>query len=76
MTSRPPTDLRKQRTSLNRSLLVLVLCVLVLGGGALFALVYEPGAVVLGVLCLLMGAGVIGLIWAIFSIIEKWVSTE
>jgi membrane protein implicated in regulation of membrane protease activity len=76
MSSRPPTDLRKQRAALNRSLFALVLCVLVLGGGAMFALVYEPGAAILGVLCLSMGAGVVGLIWAIFSVIEKWVSTE
>jgi hypothetical protein len=28
---------------------------------------------VLGVACLLVGAGVIGLLWAIFTLIERWV---
>jgi hypothetical protein len=76
MSSRPPTDLRKQRSDLSLSLFWLVLVVLVLGGGGLFALVYEPNAVLFGMLCLLMGAALFGLIWAVFTVIEKWVSAE
>jgi protein-S-isoprenylcysteine O-methyltransferase Ste14 len=70
---RPPTDLRRQRNELTRRLLWLVLFVLVVVGGILIAVVYGAQAAALGVSCLLVGAGVIGLLWAIFTLIERWV---
>ena len=70
---RPPTDLRKQRNDLNRSLLGLVVFVLVVIGGVLIAVLYGFQAGVLAVLCLLVGAAVIGLVWLIFTLIGKWV---
>jgi polyferredoxin len=76
MTSRPPTDLRKQRAQLYRRLTVLVVVVLVIGGGSLIALVYGAPAGALGVLCLLGGAGVIALIWLVFTLIGKWVNPD
>jgi hypothetical protein len=70
---RPPTDLRRQRNEFDRRLLWLVLFVLVAVGGALIAAIYGSEAAALGVACLLVGAGVIGLLWAVFSLIGKWV---
>ncbi len=70
---RPPTDLRKQRNELTRRLLWLVLFVLVVVGGILIAILYGAQAGVLAVACLLAGAGVIGLLWLVFSLIGKWV---
>lgn len=71
--SRPPTDLRKQRNDLTRRLLWLVLFVLVGVGGILIAILYGAQAGMLAVACLLAGAGLIGLLWLIFTLIGKWV---
>ncbi len=76
MASRPPTDLRKQRAALNRSLAVMVLLVLVVGGGVLIALFYGPAAGLASVLCLLGGVAVIGGIWLVFTLIGKWVNPD
>ena len=73
---RPPTDLRRQRAEFNRRLLGLVLFVLVIVGGALIAVLYGPQAGVLAVACLLGGAGVIGLLWLIFTLIGKAVNSD
>jgi hypothetical protein len=70
---RPPTDLRRQRNEFNRALLWLALFLLVIVGGILIAAFYGASAALLGVACLLTGAGVIGLLWAIFTLIGKWV---
>lgn len=70
---RPPTDLRQQRNTLNRRLLWLVLFVLVVVGGALIALFYGAEAGLLSVACLLVGAGVIGFLWLVFTLFGKWV---
>jgi hypothetical protein len=69
---RQPTDLRRQRNTFNRSLLGLVLFLLVVVGGILIATFYGVEAAVLGVACLAVGAAVIGLLWAIFTLIGKW----
>lgn len=70
---RPPTDLRRQRNEFNRALLWLALFLLVVVGGVLIAVFYGASAALLGVTCLLTGAGVIGLLWGIFTLIGKWV---
>ena len=70
---RPPTDLRRLRNEMNRRLLWLVLFVLVVVGGVLITVLYSVQAGVLAVACLLAGAGVIGLLWLIFTLIGKWV---
>jgi len=45
---------------------------LVGGGGIAIALLYGPRAAVLGVACLLAGAGVLGLLWFIMHLFEQW----
>ena len=76
MASRPPTNSRKERAQFNRNLAILVIVVLVVGGGALISLVYGLPAGALGVVCLLGGAGLIGLLWLMFSLIGRWVNPE
>jgi hypothetical protein len=73
---RPPTDLRRQRNDFNRRLLWLVLFVLVIVGGLLIAVLYGFQAGVLAVTCLLAGAGIIGLLWLIFTLIGKAVNSD
>ena|GEM_PF-965450 len=73
---RPPTDLRRQRSEFNRRLLWLVLFVLVVIGGVLIAVLYGPQAGMLAVICLLAGAGVIGLVWLIFTLVGKAVNSD
>lgn len=76
MKSRAPTDSRKIRDEFNRRLLWLVLFVLVIVGGGLIWAIYGTSAAALGLSCLLVGAGVIGLLWMIFTLLGKWVGTE
>jgi hypothetical protein len=39
-------------------------------GGASIALVYGGGAAVLGLTCLMAGAGLFGLVWLILTLLE------
>jgi len=64
--------LRKQRNDMNRRLLLLVMFVLVIVGGILIAIIYGPQAAGLAVLCLAAGAGVIALLWFVFTLLGKW----
>jgi hypothetical protein len=64
------------RGDFNRRLLWLVLFVLVIVGGGLIWVIYGTSAAALGLACLLVGAGVIGLLWIIFTLLGKWVGTE
>ncbi len=73
---RAPTNIRKLRDDLNKRLLWLVLFVLVIVGSGLVALIYSPSAAVFSLMCLLVGAGVIGLLWGIFTLIGKWVGSD
>jgi|YNPBryBLVA2012_1023415.scaffolds.fasta_scaffold80376_1 uncharacterized membrane protein YjjP (DUF1212 family) len=73
---REPTDLRRLRRDTNRRLLWLVLFVLVVVGGALIALLYGGPAAMLGIACLLTGAGAVAAIWVMLSLIGKWVGDE
>jgi Na+/phosphate symporter len=54
----------------------LVLFVLVVVGSSLIALIYSTSVALMGLTCLLVGAGVIGLLWGIFSLIGKWVGSD
>ncbi len=73
---REPTDLRRLRRDTNRRLLWLVLFVLVVVGGMLIAVAYGAPAAMLGVLCLLAGAGAVLTIWVMLSLIGKWAGEE
>ncbi len=66
-----PTDLRAQRRREQRRLFWTVVAFLVVGGSIAIALVYGLPAVVLGLVCLLAGAGVLGLLWLILLLIER-----
>ncbi|HET90869.1 MAG TPA: hypothetical protein ENN99_09060 [Chloroflexi bacterium] len=71
-TSGAPTDLRARRRQEQRRLFWMVVGFLVGGGGIAIALLYGPRAAVLGVACLLAGAGVLGLLWFIMHLFEQW----
>jgi len=66
-----PTDPRAQRQREQRRLFWVVVAFLVVGGGITIALVYGPPAAALGLVCLLGGAGVLGLLWLILLLIER-----
>lgn len=74
--SRPPTDLRAHRRRTDRDLALAVVIFLVGVGGAAIALVYGAGAAVLGLTCLLFGAGLFGFLWLILTLMERWADRE
>jgi Mn2+/Fe2+ NRAMP family transporter len=65
------SDFRQQRQREQRRLFWMVLAFLVIGGTITIALVYGPPAAVLGLVCLLAGAGVLILLWLILLLIER-----
>jgi len=65
------SDFRQQRQREQRRLFWIVLAFLVIGGTITIALVYGPPAAVLGLVCLLAGAGVLILLWLILLLIER-----
>jgi fatty acid desaturase len=76
MTNKPsePTDYRRYRRETDRRLLLAVIGVLVVGGGALIGLVYGGWAAATGLICLLAGAAVILFLWLLLTLVERWVS--
>ena len=72
--SRPPTDYRRYRRETERKLAIAVVLFLLLVGSGLITLIYQPAAGVIGFSCLLIGVGVIGLLWVLLTFIERWVS--
>jgi hypothetical protein len=75
-TPRPPTDYRAYRRKTDRNLAWAVVIFLVGVGGVAIALVYGGGAAILGVTCLLFGAGLFGLVWAVLTLMERWTREE
>ncbi len=67
-----PTNLRAQRKREQRRLFWIVAVFLVVVGSISIGLAYGPSAAVLGLGCLLTGAGVLGLLWFILTLIERW----
>jgi len=65
------SDFRQQRQREQRRLFWMVLAFLVIGGTITIALVYGPPAAVLGLVCLLAGAGLLILLWLILLLIER-----
>ncbi len=74
--SRPPTDYRGERRRLDRNLAWAVVIFLVGVGGALIALIYGAGPALLGLVCLLGGAGLFGLLWLILTLMERWAKDD
>jgi type IV secretory pathway TrbD component len=64
-------DLRQQRRREQRRLLWAVIAFLVVGGTVTIALAYGVPAAALGLVCLLAGAGILGLLWLIMLLIER-----
>ena len=73
-TPRPPTDYRRNRREAERKLAIAVVLFLLLVGSGLITLIYQPVAGIIGFGCLLIGVGVIGLLWVLLTFIERWVS--
>ena len=69
----PPTNYRQNRRKQEHRLLILVLAVLVVGGTTLIGLIWGPADALLGGLCLLAGGVLIGGIWLLLTLLQKWV---
>ena len=67
-----PTDSRANRRREQRRLFWIVAAFLVVVGGLVIALVYGAPAAGLGLVCLLGGAGVLGLLWLILVVMERF----
>ena len=74
--SKEPTDMRRYRRQTERRLTLAVVLFLVLVGGGLIGLIYGPGAALMGISCLLLGAGIIGLLFVILTLMERWAQSE
>jgi hypothetical protein len=68
--------MRALRRREDRRLVVVVMAFLVVVGGAAIGIVYGWQTAGLGAVCLLGGAAVIGLLWLILSLVERWAGRE
>ncbi len=66
-----PTDLRGSRRREQRRLFWIVAAFLVVVGSVAISVAYGPSAVPLGLTCLAIGAGALGLLWLILTLMEK-----
>jgi hypothetical protein len=66
-----PTDRRGRRRREERRLFWTVAAFLVVVGGVVIALVYGPSAAGLGAVCLVSGAGILGLLWLVLRLFER-----
>lgn len=66
-----PTDLRARRRREQRRLFWIVAAFLVVVGSIAIGVAYGPSAVPLGLTCLAVGAGTLGLLWLILTLMEK-----
>jgi hypothetical protein len=69
-------DLRAFRRKEDRRLIFVVMAFLVVVGGAAIGLVYGWQTAATGAVCLAGGAGVLGLLWLILVIVERWVGRD
>lgn len=70
--TRPPTDLRRERRRFDRNLFWAVIIFLVGVGGTLIALIYGAWQAAAGLVCLLAGSAIFGLLWLILTLMERW----
>ena len=66
-----PTDLRAKRASEQRRLFWVIIAFLTIVGSVTIALVYGKSAAALGLVCLLVGAGILGILWLILGVVER-----
>ena len=71
--NQPPTNYRKTRRNQERTLLFLVIFVLVVIGTGLIGLIWGLQSAVLGGICLVAGATLIGGLWLLLSFLQKLV---
>ena len=69
----PPTDYRRTRRRQDRNLVLLVMAVLVIVGTGLIWLLWGAWNALQGFLCLLGGAILIGGLWLLLSLLQKFV---
>ena len=74
--SRPLIDLRAFRRKEDRRLVFVIMAFLIVVGGLAIGVVYGWTTAGTGVVCLVLGAGVFGLLWLILSLIERWLGRE
>ena len=68
-----PTNYRENRRRQERSTLYLTLFVLVVVGTGLIGLIWGAQAAVLGAICLVSGGAVIGGLWLLLNLLQKFV---
>ena len=68
----PPSNTRRFGQESDRKYLYLVIFTLVVVGGILIALIYGPESLLTALPCLLGGAVLILLPWAMLTLIQKW----
>ena len=72
----PLTDLRRWQRREDRRLALVIILFLVLVGGVAIGIVYGWSNAAAGVLCLIGGAAVLGLVWLILVLVERWARRE
>ena len=73
---RPLQDLRAFRRREDRRLILVIMLFLVVVGGVAIGIVYGWSNAAAGVLCLIGGAAVLGLVWLILLLVERWARRE
>jgi hypothetical protein len=73
---RPLQDLRAFRRREDLRLVLVVMAFLVVVGGVAIGIVYGWSNAAAGALCLLGGAAVLGLVWLILILVERWAGRE
>lgn len=69
-------DPRRHWGQTQARLIVGGLAVLIIVGGGLVWLLYGGSAAITAVLCLLVAAGVLGVLWLLLTLLERWVKEE
>jgi hypothetical protein len=69
-------DPRRHWGQTQARLIVGGLAILVVVGGGLVWLLYGGSAAITAVLCLLVAAGVLGVLWLLLTLLERWVKEE
>lgn len=70
--ARPPTNYRQTRRNQERMQVILVIVMLVVVGTGLIGLIWGAQAAILGGVCLVAGAVLIGGLWLGLSLIERF----
>lgn len=76
MASPKPTNTRREQRAGERRLFIAVIAFLLVVGGALIGVVYGGGAAITGLVCLLVGSGILVFLWLLLSWLEQWANRE